>query len=395
VPSSDELRILPSRHGWWALGPHGVARLPAGAASGGALTPRARAQLAARGFFERPQEDTYYLTVLTTTRCNLGCSYCFQNTGPAAEGSHRPPRIRGAALSEAVTEDIIRFASERMAEADVAALHILLFGGEPLINPKGAIRLLRRARMIGLRTAEMVTNATLLRPELAIELQEAGLTQLQVTFDGDLASHDRLRVTRSGRGTFERILANIAAADAVTTLQWVLRVNISDPEDFDADELLTMLAAHVAPTGATISLHLIDDVGVGYECTPLDAHLTATRFADWYAAAQRLGFGVPVAAGARRCVYCTERNGRTGAVVNADGVLYSCWETVGKEGMEVGALTEGYLDETSTAGRWVSCGYQAKPHWSATDKRAFADHVDATNLDWMLEHGVLPARPRG
>ena len=86
-----------------------------------------------------------------------------------------------------------------MRAADLARLHLMLFGGEPLVNAKGALALLTAAQeQLGLRDSLMVTNATLLTPRLARQLEDVGLSDVQVTFDGDQASHDQLRVTRSG-----------------------------------------------------------------------------------------------------------------------------------------------------------------------------------------------------
>jgi len=110
-----------------------------------------------------------------------------------------------------------------MERAGTDALHILLFGGEPLLNAKGAVHLLQQARTLRLRSAEMATNGTLLTAAVAHRLAEAGLTRLQITFDGDPTSHDTLRVTRNGRPTFDKILRNIRAASAVASYELAVR----------------------------------------------------------------------------------------------------------------------------------------------------------------------------
>ena len=79
------------------------------------------------------------------------------------------------------------------------------------------------ARTLRLRSAEMATNGTLLTAAVAHRLAEAGLTRLQITFDGDPTSHDTLRVTRNGRPTFDKILRNIGAASAVASYELAVR----------------------------------------------------------------------------------------------------------------------------------------------------------------------------
>jgi len=110
-----------------------------------------------------------------------------------------------------------------MERAGTDALHILLFGGEPLLNARRAVHLLQQARRLRLRSAEMATNGTLLTAAVAHRLAEAGLTRLQITFDGDPTSHDTLRVTRNGRPTFDKILRNIRAASAVASYELAVR----------------------------------------------------------------------------------------------------------------------------------------------------------------------------
>jgi uncharacterized protein len=336
------------------------------------------------GFFSTRPDNTYYLTVLTATACNLGCSYCFQNIAQAPEGAFNPPRIVPKALTPEVTEQILAFAASNMARVRADALHILLFGGEPLLNAKGAIHLLEQARMQGLRSAEMVTNGTLLTATVARRLAEAGLTRLQITFDGDPASHDTLRVTRNGRPTFQKILRNIRAASAVSSFEWIFRVNVADPNAFDILSLLDAVKESVDPKQATVSFHLIDDVGVGYsnDQTYLSWQETAELFTRWYSlSTSHYGFNVPLPSAKNDCAYCSERDGQTGAVVNADGVLYSCWESAGKPGWEVGDVRAGYLPQETVSDRWVSCGYEARPRWTPTDHRLFTDRVDAANLE--------------
>jgi uncharacterized protein len=102
-----------------------------------------------------------------------------------------------------------------------------------------------------------------------------------------------------------------------------------------------------------------------------------------YTVARRAGLRIPRPTD-DRCAYCSERDGRTGAVVNADGTLYSCWESAGRPGYEVGTVANGYLS-SYPADRWVSCAR------SGAGQR-FADAVDAGLLDllWEEKRCTLP-----
>lgn len=201
--------------------------------------------------FASPPARSYALTVLTSTNCNLGCGYCFQNTAQDATNGSRPPRIARTRLTSETITSILGFTERQMAAAELDRLRILLFGGEPLLNPRGCLELLERASGIGMTSAWMISNTTLLTPRLAGQLSDLGLDSVQVTFDGDRADHDRIRVNRADNGgTYDKIVRNIVAASEVTPIRWTLRVNVSQ-ETFDGvDALIDRLAAELDPPGA-------------------------------------------------------------------------------------------------------------------------------------------------
>jgi uncharacterized protein len=380
-------RLLKGAHGFWYLGRRSLVRLDAGAVgSDGALRPEVRAALDAAGIDDPPALPEYSLTVLTATACNLGCAYCFQNVAPDAAGGSRPPRIASALLTRQTAARILQFASARMAESGQRRLHIHLFGGEPLLNPAGCRTLLEQAAEHGLSSARMTSNATLLTPGLARMLSTLGLSIVQVTFDGDRVVHDRTRVRRNGGGTFDKILANMALASEVSPLRWHIRVNVSSLSRAGVPELLGEIADWVNPARCHVAFARVNDIGVGFTSTVgHDAEL-ASEFAGWSIQAHRLGFGVPPPRASETCVTCGFRDGLLGATVNADGTLYSCWESAGKPGWEVGSTEIGYLPSEVTGPRWVACGYEAQGKDPAAAIR-FQDAVDGQILDYLYDLG--------
>lgn len=126
-------RLLRGERNWWFLGPGGgLARLrPGQLAEDGTLRPGTERSLREHGLLTAPAPHSYALTVLTSTHCNLGCGYCFQNTGQDSVGGTRPPRIARKRLTSRTITEILDFTDRQMAAADLAKLRILLFGGEP------------------------------------------------------------------------------------------------------------------------------------------------------------------------------------------------------------------------------------------------------------------------
>lgn len=383
-------RILKGERNWWFLGPGGVARLGTGhLTAGGELRPGAERHLRDSGLFSPAPDRSYSLTVLTSTDCNLGCGYCFQNTGQDPAGGSRPPRIAHARLTSQAITSILEFAGRQMRAAELDSLKVLLFGGEPLLNPRGCLELLDRAAGYGLSSAWMISNATLLTSSLARQLSDRGLRSVQVTFDGDRDDHDQIRVRRSHGGTFDSIVRNLARASEAAPLHWILRVNVSHHNHQGIDALIGRLAAALDTARCTIYFARVGDVGVGYANDLLHTGELAASFARWQRRALDLGFRVNRPRAQAACRTCGSGDGRYGGVVNADGTLSSCWETAGKPGWEVGSVTDGYLPSAQTRPRWVSC---ADSYQYGEDERAaatFTDAVDADLLDYLDQTGRL------
>lgn len=391
------MRILRGRDCWWCLREAEIAQLPVDAAYPAApgepprLVPDAVQALDEAGFLATPVRDTYALTVLTSTGCNLGCGYCFQNVHQVAEGDFAPDRIPLIRLTEPVINDILAFTGEKMAQAGMAKLKILLFGGEPLLNIPGCLSLLRKAQAHGLVDAGMVTNGVLLTPALATELTSLGLRLVQITFDGDQATHDKIRVTRVGRGTFDQIVRNVAAVTDMTSpeLRWQFRINVSHRNNFSVPDLLAHLADRINPERVTINIALINDVGIGYANELQYSDEFLQEHLSWWMRALELGFSVRTPQAEFFCDYCSVPAGEIGAVVNADGTLYSCWESVGKPQLEVGHVRRGYLASEEIAARWHACGYNSAPHGDLHQAQHFHDTVDAAILDALGARGML------
>jgi uncharacterized protein len=382
-------RLLRGAHGWWYLGGHKLLLLGDGAVdSGGRLRPVVAHRLNAMEVNGPAPRPAYSLTVLTATACNLGCAYCFQNTAPDVDGGNRPARIATVSLERETARRILRFVSAKMAESGLDKLDVHLFGGEPLLNPTGCRDLLELAADHGLSSARMTTNGTLLSRELARELAGLGLSSVQITFDGNKFEHDRTRVRRSGVGTFDAILSNIAEANEVTSLRWNLRVNVSQRNRDGVPELMEQIARRVDPTRCHLYFALIYDTGLGFSDTAARGPDLVDAVVGWTIRAAELGFGVSRPKPARPCLSCAFRDGRLGAVVNADGTLYSCWESAGKPGWEVGSIDTGYLPANQVDDRWVACGYEARNADPAEITR-FADAVDARILDYLRDNGRL------
>ncbi|HUK55138.1 MAG TPA: radical SAM protein [Nitrospiria bacterium] len=158
-------------------------------------------------WFQRLKFDNAVLDliILTTSACNLGCTYCFEN-GIDLKGFMRVETCSRVASWVGRTLDRVRPRS----------LHLTLFGGEPLLNPEAARFLSRSlynlARERGIEhRISIITNGVLLTEAIINDLIPLGLKRVKVTLDGDETAHDSKRRHKNGKGSFQVILKNLLA----------------------------------------------------------------------------------------------------------------------------------------------------------------------------------------
>lgn len=112
----------------------------------------------------------------TTNACNLYCAHCYRDSGIQAE-------------DELTTEQ----GKKLIEEIAQAGFKIMIFsGGEPLMRPD-IYELVAHAKAQGLRPV-FGSNGTLITPEVAKRLKEAGVMAIGISLDSvDPESHNKFR----------------------------------------------------------------------------------------------------------------------------------------------------------------------------------------------------------
>jgi len=152
---------------------------------------------------KEPMVDSFgrrveYLRISVTDKCNLRCVYCMPEEGL--------PWMR---KEELLTYEEIRSIVSLMAPMGLQ--RIRLTGGEPLVRKDlpGLVELL--ASVEGIEDLAITTNGVLLE-SLADPLKEAGATRVNISLDSFRG--DRVDALARRKGTFERVLAGLQAAEA-------------------------------------------------------------------------------------------------------------------------------------------------------------------------------------
>jgi MoaA/NifB/PqqE/SkfB family radical SAM enzyme len=119
--------------------------------------------------------------VVVTRRCNLACGYCneYDDHSPAVPFEILDRRLRKLRA--------------------LRTWMVCLSGGEPTLHPD-LVRIVARMRELGFRRRQIITNGYLLTPKLVDALNDAGLTDLQISVDGVKTNPTTFKVLDKLRG---------------------------------------------------------------------------------------------------------------------------------------------------------------------------------------------------
>ena len=143
-----------------------------------------------RRYWEARRNGPIVLLVTTTMDCNLGCYYCYES-----RSSH--------ALRVTDVGDVVALARERLRRQGKRSLHIDWYGGEPLMNvaflESASLALQELCRAEGIAySASVISNGTHWPDDVDHFVARHKIRQVQISFDGLRAQHDRTRHYRPG-----------------------------------------------------------------------------------------------------------------------------------------------------------------------------------------------------
>ncbi|ADU71665.1 anaerobic sulfatase maturase [Pantoea sp. At-9b] len=143
----------------------------------------------------------------TGSTCNLDCSYCFYLHKEALLHQHRD-----TGMSDDMLENFIR---QYIASQDGEEIIFSWQGGEPTLMGlaffEKVVALQKKYQPRGQRIEnDLQTNAVLINDQWASFLKKHHFL-VGVSIDGPRELHDRYRLTRSGKPTFDRVMKGIDA----------------------------------------------------------------------------------------------------------------------------------------------------------------------------------------
>ncbi|HEY2106840.1 MAG TPA: radical SAM protein [Candidatus Binataceae bacterium] len=284
------------------------------------------------------------LSLSVAQTCNLGCSYCYAQGGDFGGPSKSMP----VATALGAVDLLLR--ETRSGER----ANLAFLGGEPLVA-RDTIRAatcyaaaLAAQRNIGL-TYSITTNGTLLTTDDAGFFEDHGFA-VTISLDGTGAEHDRLRPYKNGRGSFDRVIANVRPLLArQKRMQVSARVTVT-PNNLD---LRSTLEHFIGLGFHNVGFSpMLSSPGGKHEMTSVDLDvMLASMIACGQEFERRALAGQPypfanminalreIHRGTQRPYPCGAGAGYMG--VSADGALSACHRFVGDEAGAMGDLVHG------------------------------------------------------
>ncbi len=270
------------------------------------------------------------LTLCTTLECNFDCPYCY-------EGRDKNKRT----MSPAVLEKISGFAASKIKKDNIKSVHVSILGGEALLKLdvlKSALEKLDglcSKNNIPLKTT-LITNGYCLDEAIPYLDMPKSIQIVQITFDGFGESHNKMRHTTTGEGSFNKIFDNMVLAleKGVTV---AVRYNLTPANLADARKFIEKVGGLKKKPFVYFG-HVTEYAGMdacqSVSCMSRVEYSKADLELIRYAQSKGIktdympfGFG-------NHCTADTVN----GFTIDPDGDIYKCWNHVGKKEFSCGSV---------------------------------------------------------
>lgn len=272
-------------------------------------------------------DEFLMFNVWVTLDCNFNCKYCYE------QGEKK-----NVCVNDELAAQIVRFIVKTCEEKDISVIWLNLHGGEPLLNKECIFYLIRSLRenpQIKKMHTSTTTNGSIFDPQIINFVDE-----LSISIDGKEDSHDLNRRKRNGGATFREAYANALKYLKIHPKLRVRMVitpetvgSLSENVLFLIDEGFKTVVPAVDSFDHTWTE---DQFEVLYEQLKVISEHRKTLVDD------EIIIGIldePI----RRMGHCIV--GEDGYQIYADGKVYPCTYSVGREDYVIGTVYDGLYQE--------------------------------------------------
>jgi len=271
--------------------------------------------------------DVLGLVLVPTTGCNFACSYCF-------EGAKKHIFIKNEVIDE-----LIKFIN---SHEDAKKINITWYGGEPLMGFSKIKEILTRIDCeidIPIQEQSLITNGYLLNDEVINFFKTQNLNSIQITFDGNEATHDASRyLIGSQKGSYNRIVENIdKVIKELPNTKLAIRINVNHHNKNEFFPLYKEFASRWKSNNLYIYPGFIREDTVD-KCSFCSTSLKTESILKFYNQLEEDGANVdlyPRKAG-KGCMV----NKVNDYIIGPEGEIYKCWNDVSDKSKIIGNISK-------------------------------------------------------
>lgn len=263
--------------------------------------------------FQSFVDRTLSLVIAPTLTCNFACPYCYEKD--------LPQLIMGREVEDGIINFIEKF------KDTCTGLELCWDGGEPLIGfntIKSLTEKIREKSSIKIKYQSIVTNGYLISPEICNFFAANGLNLAQITIDGSPETHNKTRILKNGKPTYERIIKNIdLLSEIAPQCKVIVRTNIHND---NKNEFITM---HDIWTKrwANRNVSLVPAFVMQNEYCKVNC-CTPREKSDFYKKLKEHGIIKQRVMPITEPGHCTATK-ENSYVISLTGNLYKCWNDIG------------------------------------------------------------------
>lgn len=312
-------------------------------------------KIKAMHYMARFKHQGFGLTIIPTLECNFACDYCYEPGNPNATKDSQ-----GKIMKRQVQDSIVKIVKWRLSRGTM--LGISWYGGEPLLGLQVIESLTEKFTEVCKKKkakyfAGIVTNGYLLTPEILKKLIRLNITFAQVTIDGPEEIHNKRRPLAGGDPTYQTIMHNLERIPEDIHFSMAIRVNIDKRNKDHVPALLRELKERNLHTRKNIKISFANVMTDNCACTDIKENCIftsdfATDDLNLYREAVKLGFRIYDYPGPM--FSCCAAIGSNYFIVEPDGTLLACWETVGRKDMSIGKIENSILKLNDNYYEWLS-----------------------------------------
>lgn len=180
-------------------------------------------------YYRQCYNSKYFsITYLMTNACNFRCTYCFESELYKTNKE----------IYKINSSEFYNICKYIVNKEHIEYLDVNFFGGEPLIKYNELIATVKKINTLGCKCSyNIVTNGYLLNPDRIVEMKKCGISSMQITIDGCRENHDKYRVLKNGKPTYELIMKNTILA-IKEGIEVIVNITYSNDNFYSIDKFL-------------------------------------------------------------------------------------------------------------------------------------------------------------